>query len=157
MLLNENVSLSIKEGSEFQFDIEDHKVVYKASALSGDEQVWVDDELVSEQVNYQLCSKHTFSIDSVPYQIDFVANNLIRGDLDCKLMHQGEMVKGYKVRCLENNSTWHYWLVIALSLLFVALNFYYSVIPFWVVLVIVFACFFILSKWQSVRWVCDDI
>ena len=157
MILNENVRLSFKEGSEFKFDIEDHKVVYKASAYTGDEQVWVDDKLVSEQINYKLCSQHEFSIDTVSYQIDFVANNLIRGDLDCKLMHQGELVKGYKIKCLENESTWFYWTVIMLSFIGIVFNFFYTIIPFWASVALVLVVLYGLSKHHSVRWTCNEI
>ena len=51
MKLSEDVEISTRKGMTFAFNHDQNRIVLKASALTGKEAVYINDELVSEARN----------------------------------------------------------------------------------------------------------
>jgi len=77
----------------FVFHDGEHIIRAWGSSFSGLERVYVDDEVVSEQRNLKRSSGHAFAIDSDRYVVRFVVVNLLKGQLNCRLLKNGDLLK----------------------------------------------------------------
>jgi hypothetical protein len=98
MRLNDNVDISFREGASFLFEIDDQKITYKCSSVSGKEVVLVNGEIVSQSQNFKLKSNHIFNIESVEYEIEFESKDLLKGNSECSLKKSGSIIKTYKIK-----------------------------------------------------------
>lgn len=84
------------DGFKFLFKVNDHNVLAWGSAKSGNEKVFIDDKLTSEQRNFTRRSVHTFMLDGNSYEIEFNTVSLLTGELHCSLIKDGVHVKTLK-------------------------------------------------------------
>ncbi|CAM3830724.1 hypothetical protein [Parendozoicomonas haliclonae] len=90
---------SITNGYWFYFEVDGHNVAVFCSAISGQETVFVDDEIVSNFRNLlKMDARHTFQIDGVEYKIIIRTEKLLTGQISCTLRKGfqilGEQKKG---------------------------------------------------------------
>jgi len=125
-------------GLWFVFLDEPKKIALWASSITGKQEVYVDDQLVSSCRSMLVRAKHEFSISEIQYEIELVIEKLKKGSFRCVLKKSGVVVDAYAteynskssvyrryysqlviifffIACFANEKT--YWAVAALLLL----------------------------------------
>jgi hypothetical protein len=85
-------NVSVKHGYWFYFDDEGTQIVAFASALSGKEVVFVDDEIVSSKHNFRLKATHSFEHKGHQYEVTIALENLLKGTINCSLQKDGVLI-----------------------------------------------------------------
>lgn len=78
------------------FEWQGHSITVQNSTLSGREWVYVDDQLVSQKLNFSHSSRHSFTLDGQQLEIRILVHSVFKGPIDIKLMSGG--------RCLDQDS-----------------------------------------------------
>jgi len=97
MPTEEKLQISLKTGISVKFDVESKTVHFWASAISGREQVTVDEAIVSESKSYKTKSLHTFQINESEYSIELEAQDVLKGKSSIKLLKDGAFSQGYSM------------------------------------------------------------
>jgi hypothetical protein len=84
--------VSLKHGYWFYFEDEGSQIVAFASALSGKEVVFVDDEIVSSRHNFRLKATHSFEHKGHQYELIIALENLFKGTINCSLQKDGGLL-----------------------------------------------------------------
>ena len=87
MKLSEDVEISTRKGMTFAFNHEQNRIVLKASALTGKEAVYVNDQLVSKARNIKTHSVHTFTYQGTTYQIGLKVDSILKGKITSYQLH----------------------------------------------------------------------
>lgn len=158
MSLNENVELSLKDGMRFTFSDEGKVIIYKVGSFSGKEIVTLNGEVVSEQKSYGKNSIHKFVHEGKSYQIQLVANNIVKGDADCNFSVNDQLVTSYKLNYVkkQKHKTANL-LVILLGGGLIGFAWSAELVPTWV-LVIFLGLMPIWGAFNSKgHWVCHEV
>ncbi|WP_085906336.1 hypothetical protein [Kiloniella majae] len=83
--MSKNKAFSFLRGYSFTFEDEGKEIRAWFSALSGLEQVYVDNKLVSSQRSFSRNSTNEFNIGSNCYSINMKAESLLKGPFVCTL------------------------------------------------------------------------
>ena len=89
---------SVKEGIWFVFNDENHTIHVWGSLLNGKENVFVDEQIVSEKRSIKQNSEHIFNIDNNEYKIKVSAVNRLMGPLECQLFRNGILKSSYSCK-----------------------------------------------------------
>jgi hypothetical protein len=81
--------VSLKHGYWFYFDDAGIQIVAFASALSGKEVVFVDDEIVSNMRSFKLKATHRFEHKGHQYEVVIALENIFSGAISCSLLKDG--------------------------------------------------------------------
>jgi hypothetical protein len=84
--------VSVKHGYWFYFEDEGTQIVVFASALSGKEVVFVDDEIVSSKHSFRLKATHSFEYKGRQYEVIIAMENLLKGTINCSLQKDGVLL-----------------------------------------------------------------
>ncbi len=92
--MNTETSKSTLSANQWQsfFDVGDHTIRFTASTLSGTERVYVDDQLVCQQLSWKLYSEHHFKLDSVPYVLKLFTISLLDYKFRLELHRAGQLI-----------------------------------------------------------------
>lgn len=98
--------VSITNGYWFYFQHESVEIAVHGSAWSGKETVYLNDNPVSEQRNLtSLNSKHQFRHEGKEYRVKFAVISTLRGELECHLEVDGELLSRQTKAWIEDLST----------------------------------------------------
>lgn len=104
MKLSEDVEISTRKGMTFAFNHEQNRIVLKASALTGKEAVYVNDQLVSKARNIKTHSVHTFTYQGTTYQIGLKVDSILKGKMTCTLSADGHQITSYQLHYHKRKS-----------------------------------------------------
>lgn len=96
--------VSLKHGYWFYFDDEGTQIVVFASALSGKEVVFVDDEIVSSKRTFRLKATHSFEHKGHQYEVIIAMENLIKATLSCSLQKDGTLLNKTSKSFLQHST-----------------------------------------------------
>ena len=94
-IANKNM-LSVTKGFWFVFEDGINAIVAGGSGISGNEYIYVNGNLVSEQKSYSKISKHSFEVDNNSYEVDFFVPEILKGKIECTLSKNNKAIKKYK-------------------------------------------------------------
>ncbi|BDF93345.1 hypothetical protein RC083_05085 [Pseudoalteromonas haloplanktis] len=92
-----------KLGYKFYFQDGDDQIACFGSYFTGKEEVYVNDELVSEKRSINVTSKHQFELSGNTFNVKFEMHNILTGRLECSLYKNKKLVKSYQQSSLFNN------------------------------------------------------
>ena len=98
--------VSLTHGYWFYFEDEGTQIVAFASALSGKEVVFVDDEIVSSKHSFRLKATHSFEHKASQYKVTIALENLFTGTLSCSLYKESELVSTTHKSYSMKTSNW---------------------------------------------------
>lgn len=84
---------SYRDGYWFHFEDGENDITVNASAISGRERIYVNDELVSDKVRWKLKSHHDIDYQGVPYQVRFKVTDILGGKLECAVSKGGTEIE----------------------------------------------------------------
>jgi len=87
-----------KSGYKFYFQEGDNQIACFGSFVSGKEEVYVNDELVSVKRNLGFKGVHQFTIEDSAYSIVYELTNILSGKVKCSFL------KGTKTLSLQSQS-----------------------------------------------------
>ena len=93
-----------KLGYKFYFQDGDNQIACFGSYFTGKEEVFVNDELVSDKRNQKIASGHLFKHGKDDFEVRFEMRNILSGRLECSLYKNGQFIKSYQKSSLLNNS-----------------------------------------------------
>ncbi|MBN7819784.1 hypothetical protein [Bowmanella yangjiangensis] len=157
MKLHENVECSVKNGMNFTFFDEGKMIIFKGSSFTGREIVTLDGEVVSDQKSYRRNSIHNFEHAGKNYQIQLVANSIVKGDIDCHFSVNDKIVTSYKLNYeKKKKNSVALFLVIFFGGGLIGFNWSAGHLPTWAL--VLFIC--LASLWGGLsnkgRWVCHE-
>lgn len=79
----------LKQGYNFYFNLEGQEIRAYGSYLSGREEVYVNDNLVSKKRSLNFKSHHEFKLDEDTFEVEFNVVNLLNGEIECVLIKNG--------------------------------------------------------------------
>ena len=71
--------------------------------MSGEEEIYVNDELVSEKRSFGFKSRHDFNYQDNAYAVEFKMQNMLTGKLECSFFKAGKLVKQSTQTALTDN------------------------------------------------------
>ncbi len=74
------------------FDIGSHSIQVRYSMLTGKEQVWLDDQLVSSFYSWRFHAVHRFDVDAEPVEVHIKLCSFLKGPLQISLWRAGQQV-----------------------------------------------------------------
>lgn len=80
---------SFRNGYWFYFNDNGTPITAFGSALSGQENVFIGDELVSSKRTWRFSNHHKFSHNGADYEVSFKVTNWLSGELVCSLKKNG--------------------------------------------------------------------
>ena len=92
-----------KLGYKFYFQDGDDQIACFGSYFTGKEEVYVNDELISNKRNQRIHSVHQFNIGDNDFKVMFEMRNILTGRLECSLYKNGQFIKSYEQSSLLNN------------------------------------------------------
>jgi hypothetical protein len=128
---------SWSDGLWFIFHDGDRQIAVNASAISGRERVFVNNELVADKRSLGMTSEHQFFFDEITYQVIFKVTNLLTAKLECSLIKDDISIGQFKTSLTNNFSLKLFFIALSLGFLVGYLNL--PLWPFAIAGVIVFA------------------
>jgi hypothetical protein len=92
----QNSQVSLLKGYWFIFKDGDQLIAANGSALTGQERIFVNGQLVSKKRTLNLTSIHSFSWEENVYDVKFYMPRLLAGKLDCSLTKNGVLIECLK-------------------------------------------------------------
>jgi len=92
-----------KLGYKFYFQDGDNQIACFGSYFTGKEEVFINDELVSDKRNQKVASAHLFKHGEDDFKVTFEMRNILTGRLECSLYKNGQFIKSYEQSSLLNN------------------------------------------------------
>jgi len=83
---------SYSNGYWYYFEDEENDITVNASAWSGKERVFINDELVSSKRRLTRQSSHAFHYHGVPYEVQFRLTSFLAGEHECRIIKAGEEI-----------------------------------------------------------------
>ena len=84
-MMNNDILNTKKLGYKFYFQDGDDQIACFGSYFTGKEEVYINDELVSEKRNINVKSKHQFELSGNTFNVKFEMLNILTGKLQCSL------------------------------------------------------------------------
>jgi hypothetical protein len=88
----------IRNGYNFHFEFDGLSFRAGGSSVSGKENVYVNDELVSSKRSMTTLSEHKFSVNGNNYKLEFEVLDKSKGELACRLYCEDKLVKLFAAR-----------------------------------------------------------
>lgn len=104
MKLSEDIEISTRKGMTFAFSHDKNRIVLKASALTGREAVYINEQLVSEARNIKTHSVHEFTYQGIAYQVGLKVDNILKGKMTCTLNANGHQITSYQLHYHKRKS-----------------------------------------------------
>lgn len=102
-MMKNDVLNSHKLGYKFYFQDGDNQIACFGHIMSGKEQIYVNDELVSEKRSFGFKSHHDFNYQDTAYAVDFEMQNILTGKLECSFYKAGKLAKQSTQTALTDN------------------------------------------------------
>ena len=102
-MMKNDVLNTRKLGYKFYFQDGDDQIACFGSYFTGKEEVYVNDELISDKRNQRIHSGHQFNIGDNDFKVMFEMRNILTGKLECSLYKNGQFIKSYEQSSLLNN------------------------------------------------------
>lgn len=74
------------------FDVGAHSIQVRCSMLTGKEQVWLNDQLVSSRYSWRFRSVHRIDIDGEPFEVHIVLCSFLKGPLQISFWRAGQQI-----------------------------------------------------------------
>jgi hypothetical protein len=134
---------SIRKGNWFVFQDGTNAIQIWGSNLNGQEKVFLNNVLVSQQRSLKKKSKHDFKdSDGVHYEVRFDVPNLLKGAIECQIKREGMLIKTFNVTYVKGkNVTWQRISIMILSLVLVGIlqrRYHFSDLVFFILAMIPF-------------------
>lgn len=84
-------------GIEFEFHIGDNLIVAQGSLGSGNERIYINNDLASEKKTFSRYSSHEINVDGKDYRVIFSVRNPFSNKIECELLSDSHSIK--KMRC----------------------------------------------------------
>ena len=92
-MMNNDILNTKKLGYKFYFQDGDDQIACFGSYFTGKEEVYINDELVSEKRSINVTSKHQFELSGNTFNVKFEMHNILTGRLECSLFKNKKLVK----------------------------------------------------------------
>jgi len=102
-MMNNNILNTKKLGYKFYFQDGDDQIACFGSYFTGKEEVYINDELVSDKRSINVTSQHQFELSGNTFNVKFEMLNILTGRLQCSLFKNKKLVKSYEQSSLFNN------------------------------------------------------
>lgn len=96
---------SIKNGNWYIHHDGTNLIQIWGSNLNGKEKVFLNNELVSEQIGLKMQSSHNFTDKAgQQYQVTFNTESLRKGNIQCSIIKEGETLKTFKTKYIKGKN-----------------------------------------------------
>ncbi|MBE0377969.1 hypothetical protein PPRY_a0574 [Pseudoalteromonas prydzensis ACAM 620] len=102
-MMNNDILNTKKLGYKFYFQDGDDQIACFGSYFTGKEEVYINDELVSEKRSINVTSKHQFELSGNTFNVKFEMHNILTGRLECSLYKNKKLVKSLEQTTLFSN------------------------------------------------------
>ena len=102
-MMNNDILNTKKLGYKFYFQDGDDQIACFGSYFTGKEEVYINDELVSEKRSINVTSTHQFELSGNRFNVKFEMHNILTGRLECSLFKNKKLIKSYEQSSLFNN------------------------------------------------------
>ncbi len=85
-------TVTFKHGYIFIIKDGDNEIMAHCSALSGMEEIYYNDDIISKKRSLRITSPHTFKIKDHNYTVIFKVTNIWRGRVTCTVEKDGELI-----------------------------------------------------------------
>jgi hypothetical protein len=136
------------------------EIAAHGSAITGQERIFVNGELISEKRSISKTSEHQFSVNANIYKVIFLVPHILKGKLECSLIKDGKYIRAfrmsykYKFRIIENLI--ELLLVGAVGGVFSILLLFLK-LPIWLVFLVIVAYIPIVISQETKNFVIDEI
>ncbi|MGB0895239.1 MAG: hypothetical protein ACPGUD_12595 [Parashewanella sp.] len=96
---------TLKNGYQFDFDVNGHQVSVWGSGWNGKEIIKVDGSVVSEMRSITRMSVHRFELDSNHYEVELNMKSILNGELECTVIENGVHFETQVQRAMKKEVT----------------------------------------------------
>lgn len=130
-----NSQFALLQGFWFVFRDGDREIAANSSALTGQERVFANGQLVSKQRSFRMVSKHQFSWQGNTYDVVFRVPQIFTGKMECSLTKDGVFIGCFKTSYKSKFRMLEFFVSALFGALIGGLTGYFS-LPFWPLLIL---------------------
>jgi hypothetical protein len=148
--------VSLSKGFWFIFRDGERQISAHGSAITGQEQIFVNGELISEKRSLSKTSEHQFTVNENIYKVIFFVPQILQGKMECSLIKDGQCIRvfktsyKYKFRIVK----FLFGLLIGAAIGFLLAFFK---LPFWLIFFVLFAFFAVKISQETKKIVINEI
>ena len=83
---------SLRDGYWWHFEDGENDITVNASAWSGKEYIYINDELMSEKLGLKFNGEHEFTYQGAAYRLEFKLLRMVTARMDCLIYKNGELI-----------------------------------------------------------------
>jgi uncharacterized membrane protein len=88
--------VSLSKGFWFIFRDGEREIAAHGSAISGQERIFVNGELISEKRSLSKTSEHQFTVGNNTYIVMFLVPQILQGKMECSLIKDGRCIQAFR-------------------------------------------------------------